>query len=91
MGAVLGVVRGWRDGGWVACHYGQGDYGGVESFMVSKKKFVRDIMRMQDERRFAEKEAEALAIVENENVYEGYMHNKRYGKGKKCTKFQYQC
>lgn len=59
--------------------------------MVSKRKFVRDMMRMQDERRFAEKEAEALAIIDPTNVYEDYMHNKRYCKGKKCTKFQYQC
>ena len=25
------------------------------------------------------------------SVYESYMHNKRYLKGRKCTKFQYQC
>ena len=58
---------------------------------VSKKKFVRDMMRMQDAKRCAEKEADALAIINLENVYESYMHNKNYNHGKKCTKFQYQC
>lgn len=67
---------------------------------VSKEKFVRDMMRALDAKRFAESEAEAIGIIggcdgkrshEEISVYESYMHNKRYGKGKKCTKFQYQC
>lgn len=56
---------------------------------VSKKKFVRDMMRMQDERKFAKKEAEALLIIENDQ-FSGYCNNKSY-RGKKHSKPAYQC
>ena len=64
---------------------------------VSKEKFVRDMLMAQEARKCAEKEAEAMQIIdgfrkyEETSVYEAYMHNKRYRRGKKCTKFQYQC
>ena len=67
---------------------------------VSKEKFVRDMLAAQDARRFDAKEAEAIGIIggcdqtrtySETSIYESYMHNKKYGKGKKCTKFQYQC
>ena len=56
---------------------------------VSKKKFVRDMMRMQDARRYDEKEAEAKAIIENDQ-FSGYCNNKSY-RGKKHSKPAYQC
>ena len=59
--------------------------------MVSKQKFVRDIMAMQEARKCAEKEAQAIAMINLENLYEGYMHNKKYSRGKKYTKQGYQC
>ena len=58
---------------------------------VSKEKFVRDMLMAQEARKCAEKKADALAIINFENVYESHMHNKRYGRGKKCTKLPYQC
>lgn len=64
---------------------------------VSKEKFVRDMLMAQEARRCAEKEAEAMQIIdgfrkyEEASIYESYMHNKRYGRGKKYTKFPYQC
>lgn len=64
---------------------------GGAKMSVSKEKFVRDMLKAQEARKCAEREADALAIINLENVYESYMHNKRYIKGKKCTKFQFQC
>lgn len=64
---------------------------------VSKEKFVRDMLMAQEAWKCAEREAEAMQIIdgfrkfEEASVYESYMHNKRYLKGRKCTKFQYQC
>jgi len=64
---------------------------------VSKEKFVRDMLMAQEARKCSEKEAEAIQIIDGfrayseTSIYESYMHNKRYIKGKKCTKFQYQC
>jgi hypothetical protein len=58
---------------------------------VSKEKFVRDMLMAQEARKCAKKEAEAMQIINFENVYESYMHNKKYLHNKKCTKFQYQC
>ena len=45
----------------------------------------------REARKCSEKEANALAIVNLENVYESYMHNKKYLHNKKCTKYQFQC
>lgn len=59
--------------------------------MVSKQKFVRDIMAMQEARKCAEKEAQAIAMINLENVYWGYVNNKKCNRGKKYTKPQYQC
>jgi len=56
--------------------------------VVSKKKFVRDMMRMQDERRYDEKETEAKAMIEQPC---GYYSEKTYSHGKKYTKQVYQC
>lgn len=101
MGEVLGIVHGMHTGTWFGgLHllWSVDRYGGAE--MVSREKFTRDMMRAQDAKRFAESEAAAQDIItcnngrrscEEISVYESYMHNKRYGKGKKCTKFQYQC
>lgn len=64
---------------------------------VSKEKFVRDMLMAQEARKCAEKESDAMQIIdgfrkyEETSIYESYMHNKRYGRGKKCTKFPYQC
>jgi hypothetical protein len=58
---------------------------------VSKEKFVRDMLMAQEARKCAKKEAEAMQIINFENVYESYMHNKKYLHNKKCTKFPYQC
>ena len=64
---------------------------------VSKKKFVRDMLMAQEARKCAEKEADAMQIIDGfrtyseTSVYESYMHNKKYRRGKKCTKFPYQC
>lgn len=55
--------------------------------MISKEKFVKDALMRQDMRRCREREEYALAIINLENVYESYMHNKKYNHGKKCTKF----
>ena len=55
------------------------------------------MLMAQEARKCAEREAEAMQIIdgfrkfEEASVYESYMHNKRYLKGRKCTKFQYQC
>ena len=59
--------------------------------MVSKEKFVRDMLMAQEARKCAKKEAEAMQIINFENVYESYMHNKKYRRGKKYTKYQFQC
>jgi len=56
--------------------------------MISKKKFVRDIMRMQDERKYDREEAEAKAMIEQPC---GYYSEKKYSHGKKYTKQAYQC
>jgi hypothetical protein len=58
---------------------------------VSKEKFVRDMLMAQEARKCAKKEAEAMQIINFENVYESYMHNKKYLHNKKCTKYQFQC
>ena len=55
---------------------------------VSKKKFVRDMMRMQDERESERKEAEAQAMIEQPC---GYYSEKKYSRGKKYTKQAFQC
>ena len=63
---------------------------------VSKAKFVRDMLMAQEARKCAEKEAEAMQIIDGfrayseTSVYESYMHNKRYSKGKicACTRFR---
>jgi hypothetical protein len=62
-----------------------------ETMSVSKEKFVRDMLMAQEARKCAEREADALAIINFENVYESYMHNKKYLHNKKCTKYQFQC
>ena len=59
--------------------------------MVSKEQFVKDALMRQEMRRCREKEEYALAIINLENAYESYMHNKSYSRGRKCTKPQYQC
>ena len=83
---VLGMVHGldycYRNGCVCA---------GCSGMSVSKEKFVRDVLKAQDAKRCAEKEADALAIINFENVYESYMHNKKYLHNKKCTKYQFQC
>lgn len=64
---------------------------GCDAMSVSKEKFVRDMLKAQEARKCAEREADALAIINLENVYESYMHNKKYLHNKKCTKYQFQC
>ena len=83
---VLGVVHGlgYRNRDGCVC-------AGGASMSVSKEKFVRDMLKAQEARRCAEREADALAIINLENVYESYMHNKKYLHNKKCTKYQFQC
>jgi hypothetical protein len=90
---VLGMVHGlgYRNRNRCLHRVRIGDGCGCDAMSVSKEKFVRDMLKAQEARKCAEREADALAIINLENVYESYMHNKRYGKGKKCTKFQYQC
>lgn len=56
---------------------------------VSKKKFVRDFMKMQDDRKYEREEAELQAIIDNDQ-FSGYCNNKSY-RGKKHTKQAYQC
>ena len=64
---------------------------------VSKEKFVRDMLMAREARKCAEKEAEAMQIIDGfrayseTSVYESYMHNKKYLHNKKCTKYQFQC
>ena len=58
--------------------------------MVSKKKFVRDIMSGLDERRCIKKEAEAKSIINQDKIVADYMQNKRYLHGRKATAQGYQ-
>ena len=74
------------------CHGFRRDFVRVQGVcMVDREKFVKDALMRQEIKRCREKEEYAIAMINLENVYESYMHNKKYNHGKKCTKFQYQC
>lgn len=56
--------------------------------MMSKQKFVRDMLRMMADRESERKEQDALHVI-NEPC--AYYTEKKYARGKKHTKQAYQC